>query len=215
MKKYFFLCLFLCLNFNAISQTIYSSNYKYISLKSTKDTEPTSEFSDGFLESLVYNFYSNSKVCYLESTSTAESIGVSTKVSGDQNIFINFENSNVAYRLDNLGCYNFKKVNFRKVKSNSIVEILGFKTTKYVSDDNNLVLYTTKLLPWYVQPCLFNSNQLDESIVRFENIEKKYGLELIKFDKVNKSKEFDANMNKILNKKCKTKAKEIICPFFK
>lgn len=215
MKKYFCLYLFLVFYLNMNSQEVYSSCYKYVNLSNDKvKIDPKSQITDSFLESLVYNFYSSSQVNYLGNTSFEGSIGINAKVSGDQNIFINFIDGNVIYDLDENTPVKFKMIKFKKVP-NSNLEILKFKVSKYISDDGNLIIYTTKFLPWYVQPGIFNSNQINESVVRFENIKKNYGLELIKFEKLKSNKEFKVVEEKILKKKYKLKSELVLCPFFK
>lgn len=204
----------LCISLNGYSQNNYSSSYKYVNLKNSKDINPNEQISQGFLESMVYTFFSNTEGCYLANVSAIETIGVNAKVSGEQNIFINYKNKDVFFNLKEPNCKVFKSVKFRLVEATSKVKVLGYATSKYLSEDNNLVIYTSKKLPWYVQPCLFNFNQINQSVLRFENLKQQYGLELIKIDKVLNNKDFDKNIKEIITKKCSHNREEIIAPFF-
>ena len=213
MKKSFFLTLLFLLLFNfSNSQDIYSTKYKIVNTKNENKKDNDSKFEDLFLNSMVFNFYSNENITYLKETKILDADGINSKISGDENIFINYKNNSVCYNLDVKDFYTYENLMFKKSKSN--IKILGMNTTKYVSSDGNIIIYTSKSLPWFVQPCLISSNQFNECIVKFDNLKTKNGFEMIEFKKIKSTKSFEDIQTKLTSEKV-VKKKTVISPFFK
>ncbi|KGO85645.1 hypothetical protein [Flavobacterium suncheonense] len=211
--KLTFIILLIYCPFFCFGQKIYTSKYKLLSLTEKSTGDFKSQTESLFFENMIYNFESNEKIGYLKNTETLNDPSVQSNVSGDENIYVNYPNNIVCYKLDKSDIYTYKNIKFKKYKNSNVV-VLGFKTTKYISEDGNIIIYTTKNLPWFVQPCLVNSNQFNESIVKFENRKSKYGFELIEYKIKEKDTDFE-NISKVLEKKNPKFKKTIICPFFK
>lgn len=204
-----FLGLMLLSN-SSIGQVIYSSIYKVTTNEDSKQKD--SGLENAFLNGMQFIFNSNENICFLKEAKILESVGIDSHVSGETNIYIDYKKDLVCYNLDNKQATTFSKLTFKKSKSTLIV--LGMTTTKYTSSDGNIILYTTKELPWFVQPCLISKNQFNESIVKYENLKTKKGFEIIEFKKIESDKFFKDTESKLalftnINKKTE------ISPFFR
>lgn len=213
MKGLLLVIVYLFVGFTNETTSYYSAKYKMISnLSKELKIDSKSQIGDYFLGGLVYNFVSTSKVCFLKTTESLNNDGIVSNVSGDENIFINYQNGVVSYKLDNQENFKYDKVTFKKTQIEK--KILGFKAIKYVSEDNNIAVYVTEELPWYIQPCIFNTKQFNGSIIRFENKKANYGFELIEYIKEDKTNKEDNTINKVLNLKESKDLRIKKCPFF-
>lgn len=191
------------------SQNIFSTKYKIVD---TTNENKKEELENLFLNSMIYNFYSNEKLCYLNETTTLNTEGVNSKVSGQEHIYIDYNKKIGSYKLTDAEFFSYEKLTFKKLKSN--IKILGMNTTKYISADGNIVVYTSNKIPWFVQPCVIISNQFNEGIVKFENLKTKIGFELIELKKIKQNKNFNDIQTKFASFKVKN-VETIVCPFFK
>lgn len=210
MKNNLFLLIFCLTTLHGFSQTTYSAKFKIVSTKNANDAK--GKIEDLFLDSMLLVFYASDSLCFLKETKMEAQPGINANQTGDENVYINYKDNSVYFKLDSKEVFTFNKHKFEKKTSN--LKILGMKTTKYVSEDGNIIIYTSKELPWYVQPCLITSNQFNESIVKFENHKTNSGLELTNIQKIKSDKDYEDVYKKILRKKGKNK-KSIECPFLR
>ncbi len=209
MKSILTFCLILLLSFNekgANADEHYELHYKINSLeKSNTDIENL------FLNNMVYNIIANDKVCYLQSTSILEQEGIYSKAEGNEHIYINYLNKNVFFDLLSNNNYTYEKTKFIKEDAYK-GKLNGFNVNKFVSEDGNCIIYSSTELPWYIQPCIFDELNMNESVIKFVNLKSKYEIELIDYKKVSDKSVND--IQKILNRKSVNKKTSIICPFF-
>ncbi len=197
---------------SCIAQNTYSSSYKVTSTTAYDKSNAQDSFQNLFLTSMVYVFNSNDKICYLDTTSTMTEQGLYSKVSGDENLFINYLTNTVVYKLNQDNCFRFKTLEMKKHLSN--LKILGLKTEKYISADGKIIIYTCSKLPWYVQPGLFSCKSLNGCVVKFENMETHIGFELVEYKILKDDAHFKFMEDTILSlKKCNKE--NVFSPFIK
>ncbi|MGL2965966.1 hypothetical protein [Flavobacterium sp. XGLA_31] len=213
MKKIFFsTALILLIIHSTNAQEIYLAKYKIVDTQYNGKNDKDSKFEDLFLNSVIYNFYSNESINYLNDVQTLEAKGVNLKVSGEQHIYIDYKSNTVCYKPNDTEFFSFKELTFKKAKST--LTVLGMSTTKYISTDGNIIIYTAQNLPWYVQPCIVSTNQFNEGIVKFENLKTKSGFELIEFKKTEPTDDFKEVQKQLAALKTDHK-KAILSPFVK
>jgi hypothetical protein len=207
-----FIITFLSFTYFGLSQTTYLSKYKIITVKSIDSKEPKGQIEDFILNTIKIEFCSNDKFCFIKDTKSIDQPGLNVTQS-DNSIYINYKNGAVIYDLLDNNVETYRKLKFKKTRTNILV--LGMQTTLYTSEDGNINIYTVKKLPWYIQPCIINSNQFNEGIVKFENLKTNKGLELIEYNKIKYSNDIDNIYKKVISKKIQLPIKVVDCPFFK
>ncbi len=178
---------------------------------------PSSHDSDDEIRNIVldnmqYSFAMNETACYLNFNSVPSIDGINAKRSGDEHIFINYSNKTAFYKIDG-DCLKFTSTKFKKVNLNET--LLGLKVNKYVSQDKNLEIYTTDALPWFVQPCLFTSNELGEGVIKFVNHSANFGFMMVARPTRTKEIEITSTLKRVAStKNCESKSM-IQNPFLK
>ena len=184
--------------------------YRVFTPSSSEDTD--GELRDVVLNSMQYSFATNETACYLNFTAVPNISGVIVKETGEEHIFINYSNKTALYKLEG-DCMKFALTKFKKV--NFSETIMGMKVNKYVSDDKNLEVYTADSLPWYVQPCLFTSNELGAGVIKFVNHSANFGFMMVGKPTVTKDKEIGSKLKRVAAIKNCPNTSNSPNPFFK
>ena len=210
MKKILFLVLVIIFQIGN-SQTIYRAKYKGISNYNSFESDSKKQFEDALINNLSIEFYANKEFCYANETSIIEDSGINISES-DGEIYIDYKTGIVRNDLTSNTFVTYKQLKFTKHISK--LKILGMATIMFISEDRNIIIYTAKKIPWYIQPGIIDTKQFDAGIVKFENLKTKKGFELIEYNKINYTNSIDKIYKSSTVSKNLDSVKEINCPWF-
>ncbi|WP_196886586.1 hypothetical protein [Aureivirga sp. CE67] len=188
MKKLTLLILVLNISIAFAQNKVYRFEYKQKIEGGTDETCETGQafidvMNEAMLKKMVCIYYSDKDFNYADSWDDIESTNPFIKIEiqngsnkheeyprTSEMVYIDY-NKNIKFlELDEKKAYTNKPFVFLKDKEYSGV-INGYKVSKYVSSDGIIEVFTSKELPWNIQPTIFLRNYFKEGIVKINTSE--------------------------------------------
>ena len=159
-------------------------------------------------DNINYHFFSNQSVAYLVEfiITPPEKLKLNFNPTGKkEDVCLDYEKSAFYKFLDVDTSYVLKDLHFKKIDTSKTI-IRGYKTSKYVSKDGSITVYSTKDLPWQVQPCVITQDLFNGGIVKLVNNNSKFALELSNYETQDNLTDDQKNkIEKIQNKQSENK----------
>jgi hypothetical protein len=114
------------------------------------------------------SFVTSEKVCYLDIFLNSFEKKVNEEMKKRSGIYINYQTLLCSFELDNSKNFKFELKKFKKIGQGE--KIMGYQTTKFISYEEDIIVYTSEELPWHVQPGIVNFNQFGQGIVKVVNL---------------------------------------------
>ncbi|WP_196886588.1 hypothetical protein [Aureivirga sp. CE67] len=148
----------------------------------------------------VENIFSDSNNNFLNNSTESIPVKEDERVYKDHlGGYLDLKNQKKYLEKNSNSAITYKEIIFIK-DENFKEKVKGYQVTKYVSSKGDITVYTSKEIPWYIQPNLFLKNYFNEGIVKIESTKVSMGWDLIEYKELKNTKQFLKNKKEILNK---------------